>query len=109
MVGVSIEEIFFAVSDLGATPECNYSVRQPSKCAKSWRKKMDLNSFDWFHSFGTDCFGRKIVFVNRMDSFVLNVLSELEETKDALVHFSASKAKPKIGATDSEQSNSVLT
>ena len=108
MVGVSVEDIFFAVSDIGATTRCNDLVRQQSKCVKFRRKKMDLNSFDWFHSFGTDCFGRKVVFVKRMDSFVLNILSELEETKDALVHFSASKVEPKLVATETEQSDVAL-
>jgi len=108
VVGVSVEDIFFAVSDIGATTRCNDLVRQPSKCAKFRRKKMDLNSFDWFHSFGTDRFGRKVVFVRHMDSFVLNLLSELEETKDALVHFSASKYEPKPATVEIEQSDVVL-
>lgn len=69
---------------------------------------MDLNSFDWFHSFGTDCFGRKVVFVNRMDSFVLSVLSELEDTRDALVHFSASKFEPKPTPTNARESGDVV-
>jgi hypothetical protein len=59
---------------------------------------------DWFHSVGTDQYGRLVVYVNYMcDDNLRNVVDNVGKTQ-VLVHFSASKTATRDQFVDKPQS-----